>query len=132
VREVQIFRLRVELFPDTDPAYRQTSHYWWPDGREQEVIYEGTMRAESLVIDTERMTGECRAITRDTLYMEFGYRATPDLRIAEVIHLSGDDRQRARTWHWLRAGALERITLVREQRTSLDPAAWPATHYRPA
>ncbi|MBK6596389.1 MAG: hypothetical protein IPG25_00090 [Proteobacteria bacterium] len=132
VEEVQIFRIRVEVFADSDPTYRQTSHYWWADGREQELVYEGSLRGEQLVIDSERMWGECRAISADTLYMEYGYKATPALRIAEMIQLSEAGEQRARTWHWLRAGQLERITLVREYRVSDDPASWPLRQQRPA
>ncbi len=131
-RRCRFFRILVELFAGGAPAYRQTSHYWWADGREQEVVYDGDLHGETLRIDTGRIAGECRAITSDTLYMEFGYTATPELRIAELIQLSKDGHHRARTWHWLRRGRLERITLVREQRTSLDPADWPTVHARPA
>lgn len=130
--EQQIFRIRVELFAGDHQTYRQTSHYWWPDGREQELQYEGSMHGDALQIDTGRMWGHCRAISVDTLYMEFGYTATPDQRVAEMIQLSEDGVHRARTWHWLRGGALERITLVRESRRSHDPADWPRKHERPA
>ncbi len=129
--EQQIFRIRVEVFTAGDPAFRQTSHYWWPDGHEQELTYEGSLRGEALHIDTGRMWGNARAIDADTLYLEFGYSDTPDQRIAEMIQLSADGMHRARTWHWLRSGKLERITLVREQRRSDDPAQWPALHQRP-
>ena len=84
VQEVQIFRIRVELFAAGDPAYRQTSHYWWADGREQEVVYDGRMQDDKLVIDTGRMLGDCRAVTADTLYMEFGYTTKPRERIAHA------------------------------------------------
>ena len=131
VVERQLFRIRVEVFPDGDPAYRQTSHYWWPEGREEELVYEGAMRDGALLIDTGRMWGAARAIAADTLYLEFGYSATPALRIAEMIQLSADGAHRARTWHWLRSGALERITLVREQRCSDDPAEWRTHQARP-
>ena len=130
VVEDQVFRIRVEVFEAGSPSYRQTSHYWWADGREQELVYDGIMQGDSLRIDTGRMWGECHAIAPDALYIEFGYSATPALRVAEMIQLSGDGRHRARTWHWLRSGQLERITLVREQRRSDDPAIWPLQHGR--
>jgi hypothetical protein len=130
--EQQMFRIRAEYFTHHHPSYRQTSHYWWPDGREQELMYEGSMHGDALQIDNGRIWGHCRAISVDTLYMEFGYTATPDLRIAEMLQLSDDGKHRARTWHWLRSGVLERITLVREQHRSHDPADWPAIQTRPA
>ena len=132
VLERQIFRIRVEVPASGNVSYRQTSHYWWPDGREQQLVYEGSMQGDTLHINSDRMSGTCHAISTGALYLEFGYSATPELRIAEMIQLSVDGRCRARTWHWLRSGELERITLVREQRRSDDPAHWPAQHQRPA
>ena len=130
--EQQLFRIRVELFAQGHPSYRQTSHYWWPDGREQELQYEGSMHGDTLQIDNGRIWGHCRAISVDTLYMEFGYTVTPEQRVAEMIQLSENGEHRARTWHWLRSGVLERITLVRETRRSHDPAHWPSQQPRPA
>lgn len=132
VIEQQIFSIRVEVFGDGQPSYRQTSRYWWPDGREQELQYEGSMHGDALQIDTGRMWGHCRAIGPDTLYMEFGYTATPERRVTETIHLSTNGEHRARTWHWLRSGELERITLVRELRHSHDSDDWPAQAVQPS
>jgi hypothetical protein len=72
------------VFDSGPVSYRQTSHYWWPDGR-----------------------------------------------VTEMIQLSSDGLHRARTWHWFRAQALDRITLVRERRASRDPADWPTVHTSP-
>jgi hypothetical protein len=134
VLESQLFRIRVEVFDATArPVYRQTSRYWWPDGREFELVYDADFdgAGDRIVIDTDRMTGSCRAIDDDVLYIEFGFRATPRQRVGEMIQLSRDGRHRARTWHWYEDERLARLTLVRERRTSLDPADWPATHARP-
>jgi hypothetical protein len=134
VLESQLFRIRVEVFAATSrPVYRQTSRYWWPDGREFELVYDADFDAagDRIVIDTDRMTGSCRAIDDDVLYIEFGFRATPLQRVGEMIQLSRDGLHRARTWHWYEDERLARLTLVRERRTSLDPSDWPATHARP-
>jgi hypothetical protein len=134
VLETQRFRIRVETFDSGPMVYRQTSHYWWPDGRENELVYSGSLRPadDHVVFDDGRIRGECWAIEPGTLYLFFAYVSAPAARIAEMIQLSPDGVHRARTWHWFRDHALERITLVRERRTSLDPADWPATHTIPA
>ncbi len=131
VLDVQIFRIRVEVFDMSPVAYRQTSHYWERDGSERELCYDGELRNDRIVFDDGRIHGDCRAIEPNVLYMTFGYRAAPKLQIAEMIQLSPDGRHRARTWHWLDDHRLDRITLVREQRVSLSPADWPAQHARP-
>ncbi len=134
VVETQLFRIRVETFDSPALAYRQTSHYWWPDGREAELVYEGAYddASDAVVIDTPRIHGTCRAIDANVLYLDFGYVATPDARIGEMIHLSADGLHRARTWHWYQREALDRVTLVRESRVSLDPQDWPTQQLRPA
>jgi hypothetical protein len=129
----QRFRIRVEVF-DTGPvAYRQTSRYWLPDGREDELVYEGSLRRDDgrVVFDNGRIRGECWAIEPQTLYLWFSYLEQPEARIAEMIQLSPDGQHRARTWHWFRADALQQLTLVRERRTSRDPRDWPAVHAPP-
>lgn len=133
VLELQRFRIRAEVFDSGPLNYRQTSHYWWPDGREEELQYTGVLRPsdDRMVFDTGRIRGECWAIEPGTLYLWFGYSATPDVRVTEMIQLSPDGEHRARTWHWFRAHVLERITLVRERRTSRDPADWPLVHRPP-
>jgi Lon protease-like protein len=130
VLETQRFRIRVEVFDTGTTVYRQTSHYWWPDGREDELVYSGSLRAadDHVVFDDGRIRGECWAIEPDTLYLFFAYISAPAARIAEMIQLSPDGLQRARTWHWFNNHELQRITLVREQHVSLDPADWPAVH----
>ncbi len=64
-----------------------------------------------------RIRGECWAIAPDTLYPWFGFAAMPESKVEEMIQLSADGH-RARTWHWFRHGALEKVTLVRERRVA--------------
>lgn len=130
--DVQIFRIRVEVFDFSPIAYRQTSRYWERDGRERELVYVGSLSGDRIVFDDGRIHGACWAIDDDALYMKFGYRSDPAIAICEMFQLSADGQHRARTWHWLRAGVLERLTLVRERRISRSPDAWPAVHARPS
>jgi len=116
------FRILVEFPEDSSAAYRQTSHYWWPDGRTEALRYEGNYRDGCVVFDTGRIHGACREVDDRTLYLRFAFNADPSGYVCEMIQLSADGRHRARTWHWFRQDALWRITLVREGRVSFDPA----------
>ncbi len=114
----QRFRITVETFESGPVSYRQTSQYWYPDGREETLVYEGVLRAadDRVVFDNGRIHGECWAIEPDTLTLRFGFAAAPESSVAEMIQLSADGVHRARTWHWFRHGVLEKLTLVRERR----------------
>jgi hypothetical protein len=116
----QRFRISVEVFDSGPVSYRQSSHYWHPDGHEETLAYEGVVRAsgDRVVFDNGRIRGECWAITLDTLYLWFGFAAMPESHVTEMIQLAGGGGHRARTWHWFRDGALEKVTLVRERRVA--------------
>ena len=83
-------------------------------------MYEGVLRAtdDRVVFDNGRIHGECWAIEPDTLYLRFGFTAMPESNVTEMIQLSADGVRRARTWHWFRDSALEKVTLVRERRVA--------------
>ena len=116
VQDQHLFRILVEI-PDAGPAhYRQSSHYWWPDGRSQQLVYEGCCRDSRVHIDDGRIRGACWAIDDETLYITFGFHADPAGHVCEMIQLSPDGAHRARTWHWFRDHVLWRVTLVREHR----------------
>ncbi|MCM2311466.1 MAG: hypothetical protein NDI84_08685 [Steroidobacteraceae bacterium] len=116
----QRFRIIVEVFDSGPVSYRQSSHYWYPDGREEALAYEGVVRAsdDRVVFDNGRIRGECWAIAPDTLYLWFGFAAMPESHVTEMIQLTAGGGHRARTWHWFRDGALEKVTLVRERRVA--------------
>lgn len=120
VQEQLLFRILVELPDDGPAAYRQTSHYWWADGRTQQLMYEGAYRDGRIEIDNGRIHGACWQVDDLTLYIRFGFHAEPAGYVCEMIQLSPDGVHRARTWHWFRDHALWRITLVREHRVGLD------------
>jgi hypothetical protein len=122
-QETQAFRIKVE-FPDDGPAhYRQTSHYWWPDGRTDQLVFEAAWdpAVGRLVWDNGRIKGQLWQLDDVTLYLTFGFDADPGSYVCEMIQL-GDGEHRVRTWHWFRAHAPWRLTLVRERRVSLDPS----------
>jgi hypothetical protein len=51
-----------------------------------------------------------------TIYLNFAFADQPDVDVCEMIQLAGNDIDRARTWHWFRAGKLFQLTLVDERR----------------
>ena len=112
------FRIRVELPNDDSCGYRQSSVYTWPDGRTQDLLFEADFEqgGERLSWDNGRIAGAMHAIDEETLYLNFVFADAPDQKVCEMIQLSACGRHRARTWHWLRAGELERLTLVNEVR----------------
>ena len=116
VQDQHLFRILVELPEDREAAYRQTSHYWWPDGRTQQLRYEARYAEGRLAFDTGRIHGRLWEIDDRTLYMRFAFHADPAGYVCEMLQLSPDGRNRARTWHWFREEVLWRITLVRERR----------------
>ena len=72
------------------------------------------MADDRVVYDNGRIHVECWAIESDALYPTFAAKA--GLSGAEMIQLSADGLHRARTWHWFRHGALEKVTLLCERR----------------
>lgn len=120
VQEQILFRILVEFPTDSTVAYRQTSHYWWADGRTQALMYEGQYRDGRVEFDTGRIAGACWAVDDRTLYIRFGFAGDPGGYVCEMIQLSPDGQHRARSWHWFRDHALWRTTLVRELRVSRD------------
>ena len=116
VQDQHLFRILVEIPDEGDSHYRQSSHYWWPDGRSQQLVYEGRYREGRVHIETARIRGACWAIDDETLFITFGFHADPTGHVCEMIQLSPDGIHRARTWHWFREHVLWRVTLVREHR----------------
>jgi hypothetical protein len=116
VQDQHLFRILVEI-PDAGPVhYRQSSHYWWPDGRSQQLVYEGRYADGRVHIDNGRIRGACWSVDEETLYITFGFHADPAGHVCEMIQLSPDGIHRARTWHWFRDHVLWRVTWVREGR----------------
>ena len=122
IQEQLLFRILVEFPEDGPVCYRQSSHYWWPDGRTQQLMYEGQYRDGRVVFDTGRIHGACWQVDDATIYLRFGFNDDPAGYVCEMIQLSPDGAHRARTWHWFRDHRLWRVTLVRERRIGHDVA----------
>lgn len=120
------FRIRVSLSADNARAYRQDSHYRWPDGRTASLVFEAAYADGALTWDNGRINGRLWEISADTLYLTFGFNEQPDVTCHEMVQTFADGQRRGRTWLWYRGGTLDRYTLIDEARVAEDaPLEWP-------
>ena len=112
------FRIKAELPVDGSCAYRQTSHYWWDDGRTEDRVFEAQFDADQqcIVWDNGRISGHLRELDDFSLYLTFTFSGDLDTTVCEMIQLSPCGQNRARTWHWFTDHVLTQITLVNEHR----------------
>jgi hypothetical protein len=121
------FRIRVSLSADNARAYRQDSHYRWPDGRTSAIVFEAAYADSQLTWDNGRINGRLWEISADTIYLTFGFNEQPDVVCHEMIQTAADGQERGRAWLWYRGDVLDRYTLIDEQRVADDaPLDWPA------
>ena len=110
------FRIHCEFPDDPDVAYRQTSEYFWPDGRQQTLCFEAQYRDGRVVWDNGRIAGKLWELDDETVYLTFGFHDDPDVHVTEMIQISPCGQHRGRTWHWFRKFELYQVTLVEERR----------------
>jgi len=110
------FIIEVTLSADNARAYRQESHYRWPDGRTRDLVFEAAYADGALTWDNGRIHGRLREISGETIYLTFGFHDTPAIRCHEMIQVSPDGAERGRSWLWYEGNRLERYTLVDERR----------------
>ena len=103
-------------FPDDGTAdFRLRIHNRWPDGRESRIELLADYRNDRLEW-RERLVGWMIEPDDRTVYLNFTYADDPSIRVCEMIQVSPDGRNRARTWHWFRDDLLFKLTLARESR----------------
>lgn len=103
-------------FPTDGTAdFRLQIHNKWPNGRESRVELLADYRNDRLEW-RERLVGWMDEIDAQTIYLNFTYADDPSVRVCEMIQVSPDGMNRARTWHWFRDEELFKITLAREVR----------------
>ncbi|RMF96129.1 MAG: hypothetical protein D6727_09090 [Gammaproteobacteria bacterium] len=112
------FRIRVSLSRDNARAYRQESHYRWPDGRTRALVFEAAYVDGELRWDDGRIHGRLWQISDETAYLVFGFHAEPALRCHEMIQTPMAGQTRGRSWLWYRNDLLERYTLIDERRVA--------------
>lgn len=104
-------------FPDEGTvAYRQTSQYFWPDGRQQQLCFEAEYHDKAIVWNNGRIAGKMWELDEETLYLKFRFLDQADVHVTEMIQISPCGQHRGRTWHWFKQNQLYQLTLVNEQR----------------
>jgi len=114
------FKIRVSLSRNNETAYRQDSHYTYPDGRKAAIIFEAAYVDGQMVWDNGRIHGRLWQISEDTAYLTFGFHAMPDTVCHEMIQTQPNGIDRGRTWLWYKNGKLDRYTLIDERRVADD------------
>ncbi len=110
--EVRIF----SEFPDDGSCdFRLNTHNLWPDGRETRASFDTNFRDGRLWFDGD-LVGSMWEIDDFTVYLRFGYRRDPSIDVCEMIQISKDGLNRARTWHWFRDEKLFQLTRTEERR----------------
>jgi hypothetical protein len=108
-------RINSEFPGDGSCDFRLNTHNVWPDGRESRGVFAAHYRDGRLWFSDE-LIGSLWEIDDFTVYLRFTYRADPSIDVCEMIQISEDGRNRARTWHWFREQKLFKITLTQERR----------------
>ncbi len=111
------YEVRIDSeFPDDGSCdFRLRTHNLWPDGRESRGLFTASSRDGRLWFDDE-LIGCLWEVDDFTVYLRFTFRADPGIEVCEMIQISADGRDRARTWHWFRDQKLFKVTLTEERR----------------
>ncbi|MFN0087212.1 MAG: DUF3598 domain-containing protein [Blastocatellia bacterium] len=104
-------------FPaDGEADYLQINRYAWESGRAEEHRFPAIFRDGSLWLDSERLKGRAWEVDEKTIIMTWRYKADLERYLYEMIQISSDGADRARTWHWFEHGELVKRTLIKEKR----------------
>jgi hypothetical protein len=106
-------------FPaDGEFAYYQINTYSWPDGRREEIHFPATYRDKAIWWDTDRIYGRAWELDERTVALTWTRKDLPGSYLYEMIQISQDGNDRARTWHWFVDDKLVKRTLIKERRTA--------------
>lgn len=105
-------------FPDTGEfAYVQHNTFTWADGQRQSATLPGRLENDRLTWDTDRFSGFAWQTDEDVIMLRLERKDEPGVHFVEAIILPDREAaERARTWHWFKAGRLIRRTLCHERR----------------
>lgn len=105
------------VFPESGPYhYVQRNLFTWSDGRTHEVEFGGVLRGDRVYWDTETFRGYGWSTADDIVLLTLERKDVAEASFTEIIVLGADGNNRARTWHWFKAGRLYQRTLCDEYR----------------
>lgn len=105
------------LFPSAD-RYHQINTYTWDDGRTEEIEFPSTYRDGKIWWDNERIVGNCWEADEQTIMLRWQRPNMPGAYLYEMIQISADGNNRARTWHWFENDELFKRTCIKEKRVA--------------
>ena len=104
-------------FPTSgDSAYTQHNHFTYADGSQKTVSFPGVQKGDRIWWDTDTFSGYGWEAGADTVMLKLDRKDIPGAYFLEVIILSENNLDRARTWHWFKDGKLFQRTLCDEHR----------------
>ena len=104
-------------FP-SEAEYHQINTYTWDDGRTEEIHFPSTYRDGKIWWDNERIIGNCWEADPQTIMLRWERKDLPNAYLYEMIQLSADGNDRARTWHWFENDELYKRTCIKEKRVA--------------
>lgn len=104
-------------FP-SESEYYQINTYTWDDGRTEEIHFPSTYRDGKIWWDNERIIGNCWEADPQTIMLRWERKDLPNAYLYEMIQLSADGNDRARTWHWFENDELYKRTCIKEKRVA--------------
>lgn len=119
-KEIERHKSRLQcLMPeDGEHPYYQINTYTWDDGRTEEIHFPAAYRDGKIWWDTDRIVGSCWEINDQTIVLTWVRKDEPGAYLYEMIQLSADGNDRARTWHWFQNDELFKRTCIKEKRVA--------------
>jgi len=114
---------------DSDVSdYYQTNYYYWEDGRSEIREFPAWYEDGRIRWDNELIKGWAAAMQPDdynrSTCLNWTRTGEEDLYLYEMIQLSDDGVNRARTWQWFKGGKCFQRTLIDEVFITPDWRNW--------
>ena len=106
------------MFDANGYPYYQINTYVHADGRTEELHFPATYRDKAIWWDTDRIVGKAWEIDDRTVVLTWRRKDLPSSYLYEMIQLSDDGNDRARTWHWFENDVLVKRTCIKERRVA--------------
>ena len=121
-------RLLCRITDEPGREYHQTNHYFWEDGRSEVRDFPSRYENGRIWFDNDLIQGWAAAMQPDdynrSTCLNWMRQGEPDVFLYEMIQLSEDGKNRARTWQWFRKGKCFQRTLIDEVFITHDWRNW--------
>jgi hypothetical protein len=108
--------------------YHQTNYYFWEDGRTDVRDFPAWYEKGRIWWDNDLIKGWAAAMQPDdenrSTCLSWTRKGEEDMYLYEMIQLSVDGRNRARTWQWFKQDVCFQRTLIDEKFITADWRGW--------